>query len=128
VTEEEYLELLANATALLTASRQEGFGIPLVEAMRVGTPIAVSDIPVFHEIGGDAALYFPTDDPDAVADAVLTLADEGEWVRRSRAVVAQSRQFSWEASAKTLLQLMHSTFSPPGVPSGSAQESPLRRR
>jgi glycosyltransferase involved in cell wall biosynthesis len=128
VSEERYLELLSNATALLSASRQEGFGIPLVESMRVGTPIAVSDIPVFHEIGGEAALYFPPDDPDAVADAVLALTDEGEWMRRSRAAVAQARQFTWEASAQTLLQLIRSTVSPPGLPSGSVPESPLRRQ
>ena len=53
-TDETYRELLRGATALVTASRDEGFGIPLVEAMGLGTPVVVSDIPVFREVGGDA--------------------------------------------------------------------------
>jgi glycosyltransferase involved in cell wall biosynthesis len=73
VSEDEYLEVLQGATALVTASRNEGFGIPLVEAMRVGTPIVVSDIPVFHEIGGDAAGYFSPDEPSDLASAVTAL-------------------------------------------------------
>lgn len=46
------------AKALVTASKMEGFGIPPLEAMSVGCPVIVSDIPVFHEVYGDAALYF----------------------------------------------------------------------
>ena len=62
-----YRDVLRGATALVTASRDEGFGLPLVEAMGVGTPLVVSDIPVFREVGGDAAAYV---DPDDVAGFV----------------------------------------------------------
>ncbi|MET0303862.1 MAG: glycosyltransferase family 1 protein, partial [Microbacteriaceae bacterium] len=72
-TDAEYQEVLLRAAALVHASRDEGFGIPLVEAMALGTPVVVSDIPIFREIGGDAALYFDPDDPDAVARQVLSL-------------------------------------------------------
>ncbi|HEU4807785.1 MAG TPA: glycosyltransferase family 1 protein [Homoserinimonas sp.] len=123
VSEEEYFELLSGATALVTASRQEGFGIPLVEAMRVGTPVVVSDIPVFHEIGGDAAAYFSPDDPDELAAAVGELERPGEWEARSAASVAQSRQFTWEASARVLFDLIIQTVSSRAAPSGSVPES-----
>jgi glycosyltransferase involved in cell wall biosynthesis len=128
VSEEEYFALLAGATALVTASRQEGFGIPLVEAMRVGTPIVVSDIPVFHEIGGEAAGYFPPDNAAALAAEITALEAPGEWEARSLASVAQSRKFTWEASARVLLDLINETVRTPGARSDSAQQNRLNRR
>jgi glycosyltransferase involved in cell wall biosynthesis len=113
VSDERYRELLGQATALVSASRQEGFGIPLVEAMRAGTPIVVSDIPVFHEIGGGAANYFDPQDAAAFAARVRSLEAPGEWEARSRASVAASRQFSWDASARTLLELAQRVVAAP---------------
>lgn len=128
VSEDEYLELLRGATALVTASRQEGFGIPLVEAMRAGTPIVVSDIPVFHEIGGEAASYFSPNDSQALAAAVMRLEAPGEWERRSAASLAQSRPFTWQESARVLFDLIttvagNSPVTAPGSPSRSVPES-----
>jgi glycosyltransferase involved in cell wall biosynthesis len=105
-SDEEYREALLRATALVSASRDEGFGIPLVEAMTAGTPLVVSDIPIFREVGGDAALYAPVDDPSAFAAAVRSLEDPEEWAARSAAVTARARQFSWDASAARLLPLL----------------------
>ncbi|TQL48055.1 glycosyltransferase involved in cell wall biosynthesis [Homoserinimonas aerilata] len=105
VSDEEYLRILASATALVSASRQEGFGIPLVESMAAGTPVVVSDIPVFHEIGGEAAHYFAPDDERALAEAVLRLDMPGEWERHSLLSVAAAAEFSWEHSARTLYEL-----------------------
>lgn len=105
-TDAEYADVLAGATALVTASKAEGFGIPLVEAMRLGTPVVVSDIPIFREIGGDAALYFPADDPAALAQAVGALSRPGEWERRSAASVDTAARFTWAASAERLLEVL----------------------
>jgi glycosyltransferase involved in cell wall biosynthesis len=102
-SEADYLELLETATALVTASRDEGFGLPLVEAMSLGTPVVVSDIPIFREIGGEAALYAPASDPVAMASAIRQLEDPDEWEARSVASRAQAARFSWERSADTLL-------------------------
>jgi len=103
VTDEDYVTVLRTATALVTASFDEGFGIPLVEAMSLGIPIVVSDIPIFREIGGDAAVYFDPTSPAALVDAVQELARPGEWSARSgRSVVAAAR-FTWQASAERLL-------------------------
>ncbi len=114
VTDEEYQRLLRSATALVTASLDEGFGIPLVEAMSLGIPVLVSDIPIFREIGGDAALYFNPRDADAIADAVRILARAGEWAVRSNRSVEQAARFTWASSAHTLL----------GVLEGSAPDAP----
>jgi glycosyltransferase involved in cell wall biosynthesis len=106
VSDEEYVEVLRGATALVTASLDEGFGIPLVEAMGLGIPIVVSDIPIFREIGGDAALFFPAEDPQALAAAVRELAKPGEWATRSALSVTQASSFNWKTSAERLLALL----------------------
>jgi glycosyltransferase involved in cell wall biosynthesis len=106
VSDEEYREVLSRASALVSASRDEGFGIPLVEAMSVGTPVVVSDIPIFREIGGNAALYFDPTSPEDLASAIRMLEDPAELRRRSTAASERHSQFSWETSADTLLDLL----------------------
>lgn len=105
-SDEEYSALLSTATALVTASHDEGFGIPLVEAMSLGIPVVVSDIPIFREIGGDAAIYFPADDAAALAASVLGLARDGEWATRSSLSRQQAEKFTWRESAQKLLAVL----------------------
>ncbi|HEY8294650.1 MAG TPA: glycosyltransferase, partial [Micrococcaceae bacterium] len=75
VTDAQYDALLLRATALVTLSKAEGYGLPLVEAMALGTPVVVADTPIFREVGGDAARYVPADSPAAFAAAVRELED-----------------------------------------------------
>lgn len=105
-SDEEYFDLLHSAIALVTASRDEGFGLPLVEAMGVGTPVVASDIPVFREIGSDAVLYFPSDDEAAFAAAIRRLEDDAEWATRSARSLVAAEPFRWEESAKRLLAFL----------------------
>ena len=100
VSDAEYAELLRSATALVHASHEEGFGIPLLEAMSLGVPAVVADTAIFREVGGDAAVYFPVGDADALARAVQAL--EGQWAARSRAAREQAARFSWRSSAERL--------------------------
>jgi glycosyltransferase involved in cell wall biosynthesis len=109
VTDDAYVRLLSEATALVTASLDEGFGIPLVEAMSLGTPVVVSDIEIFREIGGDAAGYADAGDPAAFARLVRSLEEPGEWERRSALSVRQAGTFTWAESARRLLQVLQST-------------------
>lgn len=102
-SDESYRSVLRSATALLSASRDEGFGIPLVEAMRLGTPVVVSDIEVFREVCGDAALYVSPGDAAGFAGAVRALAEPGAWRERSTACRERSGRFGWDASARALL-------------------------
>jgi glycosyltransferase involved in cell wall biosynthesis len=103
VTDEEYAEILSSATALVTASLNEGFGLPLIEAMAGGTPVVVSDIDIFREIGADAAVFFDPHSPEAFAAAVRELEDPAEWTRRSNLASERAAHYSWGASAKALL-------------------------
>lgn len=111
VDDAEYAALLDRATALVHASREEGFGIPLVEAMGRGTPIVVADTAIFREIGGETALYFPVDDAEGLAAAVRRLTQPGEWERRSAAGPAEAARFDWDASAAVLDRLLRELVS-----------------
>ncbi|OLT22277.1 mannosyltransferase [Pseudonocardia sp. CNS-139] len=104
--DETYRDVLRGATALVTASRDEGFGIPLVEAMALGTPVVVSDIPVFREVAGDAGAYVDPDDVGGFVRAVEELADPDVWEERSAAARKQADRYSWDASARILLALL----------------------
>ncbi|ERK69905.1 glycosyltransferase family 4 protein [Leifsonia aquatica] len=108
-SDEEYAETLAAATALVTASRDEGFGIPLVESMTLGTPVIVSDIPIFREIGGEAALFFEADSAEQLAQRVRQLEEDGVWASRSTASRAEAARFTWEGSAEHLLTVLTAT-------------------
>lgn len=70
-------ELLQKASGLVSPSFYEGFGIPPLEAMYVGTPVVISDIPVYQEIYGNSpALFFKTGDPEDLAQKLLLLVNQ----------------------------------------------------
>ncbi len=103
VTDAEYDELLLRATALTSLSRAEGYGLPLVEAMALGTPVIASDIPIFREVGGDAVSYVHPESPAEFAAAVTALGEESLWQERSRTSVERAATFNWDESARQLL-------------------------
>ncbi len=111
VSEDEYAQLLAGATALVTASKEEGFGLPVIEAMAQGVPVAVSDIPIFHEIAGDAAVYFDPEDPAAAAAAIGALTDPDLWMTQSLAGLEQAKRFDWDDSARALIEMIRSVHA-----------------
>jgi glycosyltransferase involved in cell wall biosynthesis len=110
VSDAEYSRILSTATALVTASLNEGFGLPVIEAMAGGTPVIVSDIAIFREIGGDAAEYFDPHSPQSFAEAVRALEDQGEWRRRSTLSRERAGDFSWDRSAEALLGALTAVY------------------
>lgn len=99
VTDEQYRQLLAQCRCLVTASRIEGFGLPIIEAQRDGTPVACSDTPIFREVAGKSAVFFDPNDPKSCADAIERFADPSirqRYVNLGRQNVAR---FTWDASA-----------------------------
>lgn len=106
VTDAEYDELLLRTTALVTLSKAEGYGLPLVEAMALGTPVVVADTEIFREVGGSAAYYVPADSPEDFAAAVRGLANHEKWAASSVASVARAATFTWDASARELLSIV----------------------
>lgn len=68
---DEFLEqLYAKSSCLLALSEGEGFGLPIIEAMKNNLPIIARDIPVFNEIAGDKALYFKEKTPSSLAQCL----------------------------------------------------------
>ncbi|WP_188717606.1 glycosyltransferase family 4 protein [Agrococcus terreus] len=104
ISDEGYVELLRSATAFVHASHDEGFGIPILEAMSLGVPAVVADTAIFREVGGEAALRFPVGDARALADAVRAL--EGAWAARSRASLAHAARWSWRDSGERLARFL----------------------
>ena len=90
------------AAGFIFPSLLEGFGIPIVEAMACETPVIASDIPVFHELAEEAALYFDPHSQDALADAMLQVLDSNTRLR----LVSSGRErvplFSWDIAATKL--------------------------
>jgi glycosyltransferase involved in cell wall biosynthesis len=98
VAADEVVSLLQRASALVFPSLYEGFGLPPLEAMACGCPVACSDAAALPETVGDAARLFDPRDPRAIADAVLdVLGDPEPWIARG---LARAEQFSWDTTAR----------------------------
>lgn len=90
----------ACATALIAASRAEGFGLPLVEAQQMGLPVIAADIPVFREVGGPAVSFYPAGD---IARLTEVLA---EYVTSAPPRLTGYRWRGWqEATADLMAQI-----------------------
>jgi glycosyltransferase involved in cell wall biosynthesis len=104
VSGEELEALYAEATCFVLPSLIEGFGLPVLEAMARGVPVACSDRPALPEVAGDAALLFDPMDQAAVTDAVRRLlADPQLRTDLSGRGLARAKLFSWRRTAKLTL-------------------------
>lgn len=106
VSDEQYLSELDSAFALVSASLDEGFGIPLIESMERATPIVVSNLEIFEEVGGIAASYFDSMNPSDFAARILELDSGDNWQRASARALEQAKIFSWQQSARALVQAL----------------------
>lgn len=99
------ISLYCHARAFVFPSRMEGFGLPALEALSMGCPVYVSDIPVFHEILGDNAVYF---DPGS-ASTIATMLGSA-WNREVRTVNPSGYRniagtYSWQKMARETLDI-----------------------
>jgi len=109
VPSEELEGLYRSATCFVFPSLYEGFGLPVLEAMARGTPVACSNRGALIEVAGDAALLFDPEQPDAIAAAIeKLLADPIERERLSRAGREQAAGFTWAEAAKRTLKTYES--------------------
>lgn len=117
--ETELLEqFIAFADALVMPSLYEGFGLPPLEAMAAGCPVAASRAASLPEICGDAALYFDPADYEEIASCLVRLASD-ESLRQSlrERGYQQARRFDWEASANATLSVLDDVIAS-ALPSG----------
>ncbi len=96
-----FYEVMRRASVFAFPSRYEGFGLPPLEAMRLGVPCVVSDAGSLPEVCGDAALYVHPDDVQGLAVALeRLLGSEAERRRLSEAGRVQAAKFTWDEAAE----------------------------
>jgi alpha-1,3-rhamnosyl/mannosyltransferase len=99
--DEELVELLGSASALVFPSLWEGFGLPAVEAMSCGVPVLASRRGSLPEVVGDAGLFFDPESPADIAGCILRFLGDPEQRRRLGEIGrARARSFSWERAAE----------------------------
>jgi glycosyltransferase involved in cell wall biosynthesis len=105
VSGEEVEGLWAIAAAFVFPSLYEGFGLPVLEAMARGVPVACSKASSLPEVAGDAALLFDPRDESALAEALRRLLDDHALRERLRARgLARAAEFTWERTARLTLK------------------------
>lgn len=101
VNDPELAALYSGAEFLCYASKSEGFGFPVLEAMACGCPVVTSRGTVLEELGGEAAvLADPRDVDEMAAGADLLLGDEAERRRRSGLGIERAAAFNWGLTAQ----------------------------
>jgi glycosyltransferase involved in cell wall biosynthesis len=104
IPREELIQLYSRAQAFVYPSTFEGFGMPVLEAMAAGIPVACSDIPPLREVAGDAALFFDPLSEDEIAGALDRITtDTGLRARLTEAGPERARGFTWERAARETL-------------------------
>lgn len=100
VPDEQLPSLYRSAHALVFASRYEGFGLPVVEAMACGTPVVTSNVTSLPEVAGDAGILVDPNSVEEIANAIGRVVRDETLCRQMRQKgLAQARQFSWTKTA-----------------------------
>lgn len=104
LSQAQLLQHLRSSLALLSASTEEGFDYPVLEAKAEGIPTLISDIPVHREFHQDSSLFFPVDDDGStMAEHVMScLQDRDLWPQLSRAGFALAQQLSVQAQVESI--------------------------
>jgi len=94
--------LLRECRAFAWLSEEEGFGLPLLDAMRAGAPVLASDIPANREVAGDAATYADPFDVASIAAGLAAVLSANDPASRA-AGKERAKRFSWEKTAEAVL-------------------------
>jgi alpha-1,3-rhamnosyl/mannosyltransferase len=98
VTRDELVRLYQGASALAFPSLYEGFGMPVLEAMACGCPVACSNVTSLPEVAGDAARLFDPRNVDDMTAALEGVLEHPEtWIARG---LERARAFTWDACAR----------------------------
>lgn len=104
VDDDDLVSLYRGARALVVPSLYEGFGLPVLEAMQVGTPVLCARTSSLPEVGGSAARYVSPSDDGELALAIADLLTDDEAYRSARrAGLAQAARFSWDETTRLTL-------------------------
>lgn len=112
-SDELLVNYLKHSTALLFPSFTEGYGLPLIEALTLGTPVIASNLPVFKEIAGNIPEYIDPLDANTWQNTILGYADKNNHLRKKQIHLLQDFNIpSWEEHFQTIdAFLEHSSFN-----------------
>ena len=107
VSRDELYSLYERAQAFVYPSTFEGFGMPVLEALAAGIPVACADIPPLREVAGNAALFFDPSDESAIADAIeRVMTDSALREKLAQAGPERAQPFTWERCAQRTLDVL----------------------
>jgi glycosyltransferase involved in cell wall biosynthesis len=100
IPDDELCALYRSATLFCYPTFDEGFGLPVLEAMACGCPVVASKIPAIEEVGGDAPIYIDPKSKQSMASALQTVVGDDD-LRESMARQGKERvrRFSWDRAA-----------------------------
>jgi glycosyltransferase involved in cell wall biosynthesis len=110
--DQELIDLIAGAKALIYPSVYEGFGLPIIEAMRCRCPVITSNVSSMPEVAGDAAIYFESENPNSLAQQIMAFEDgnidipalvERGWRR--------SLDFTWARASQQYIDLFQTLYN-----------------
>ncbi len=107
INDKELIRFYASSQAYIFPTKDEGFGLPGLEAMAVGTPVIASDIPVLKEVYKDNVYYFDSMSPNSLAEAMKRIMKIEKSTLTTHIKKAQeyATSFSWEETAKETLRV-----------------------
>lgn len=122
---DQLTQIVGAAKALVFPSYFEGFGIPLVEAMRAGCPIVSGNLTSLPEVAGDAALYVDPYSVDSIAQGLKTIdSDEALRTFLIEKGRIRSQEFSWDKTASVIWEVIKGELCP-STPEASGQGDKL---
>ena len=107
VSDEDLPSFYKNAICFVLPSLYEGFGLPVLEAMKYGCPVLTSNVSSLPEAGGDAALYFDPQNTEDIAKKIdLVISDEKLRSEMKEKGYQQVKKFAWEKTARETLKVL----------------------
>ncbi len=106
VSRDDARDLLRHAEVVVTAAEEEGFGLPLAEALACGAACVASDEPALMEVSDGAALHAPRGDAAALAHAMDAVLEPAERERRRRLALARGRELGWAGPVEEWRKLL----------------------
>ncbi|MCU1321984.1 MAG: hypothetical protein JWM43_1633 [Acidobacteriaceae bacterium] len=107
VSDAQLISMYAGASAFVLPSLYEGFGLPVLEAMRLGCPVLCSTAASLPEVAGDAAMYFDPHSEEQLAECLVRIQNTGIAEDLRRTGRDQARRFSFERCAEQSAALMN---------------------
>lgn len=108
--DQELADIIAGARALLMPSFAEGFGLPVAEALQLGTPVIASNLEVFREFAGDIPTYIDPLDGSAWEDAIVSFAAGSPERQRQKQALVGYRGPDWPSHFKVVEEWLATTF------------------